>query len=149
MQPRLPYAKLAPEATKALGAVSEVVHKGSIDAKLRALVELRVSQINGCVYCVDLHTRDARKAGETQQRLDLLPVWREAPFYDDRERAALAWAESITHIVRTGVPDDAYELARQHFSEQELVDLTFIVSVMNAWNRVAVSFRNLPPSRAS
>lgn len=149
MRPSLPYAKLASEATKALVAVSDLLHKGSIDPKLRALVEIRVSQINGCVYCVDLHTRDARKAGETQQRLDLLPVWREAPFYDDRERAALAWAESVTHIARTGVPDDAYELARKHFSEQELVDLTFVVSAMNAWNRLAVSFRNVPPPRTS
>ena len=107
-----------------------------------------MSQVNGCAYCVDMHSQEARHAGELQQRLDCLPVWRETPFFTDRERAALAWAESVTRVSETGVPDAVYDEVRKHFGEKELVDLTLVVSVMNAWNRVAISFRHGPAARA-
>ena len=144
---RIAYAHIAPEAVKALGGMKTYFDGASIDKRLRALVELRVSQINGCVYCIDMHSREARHAGETQQRLDCLPAWREAPFYSDPEKAALAWAESVTLVADTSVPDAVFEMARTQLSETELVDLTFIVGTMNAWNRIAISFRQLPPTR--
>jgi AhpD family alkylhydroperoxidase len=144
---RIAYNKVAPEAVKALGATRTYLGSSGIDPRLRALVELRVSQINGCAYCVDLHTQQARHAGEGQQRLDCLPVWRETTFFDDRERAALAWAESVTLVAETRVPDDVFEQARQHFSEKELVDLMLVVAAMNAWNRMAISFRQGPEQR--
>jgi AhpD family alkylhydroperoxidase len=142
------YMKVAPEGLKALAATRPYLESASIPARLRALVELRTSQINRCAYCVDMHSQEARKAGETQQRLDGLPVWRETPFFDDRERAALAWAESVTLVSETGVPDTVFEQAKAQFSEKDLVDLTLIVSVMNAWNRMAISFRTEPAPRA-
>ena len=148
MSRRLAYAQIAPEGIKALSTTGSYLETCGIDARLRALVELRTSQINGCAYCVDLHSRQARKAGETQQRLDCLPVWRETTFYDDRERAALAWAESLTLVHETGVPDDVYEQAHAQFSDKELVDLTLIISTMNAWNRIAISFRQGPSLHA-
>jgi AhpD family alkylhydroperoxidase len=119
----------------------------SIGRKLRALIELRVSQINGCAYCVDLHTTEARANGETQQRLDCLPVWRECSFFAESERAALAWAEAVTHVSSTGAPDDLYDALKAHFSDQQIVDLTIIIAQMNAWNRIAVGFRHLPEHR--
>jgi AhpD family alkylhydroperoxidase len=144
---RLNYFQVAPEAIKALSATRTYLASSAIEPRLRALVELRVSQINGCAYCVDMHSREARQAGETQQRLDCLPVWRETSFFDDRERAALAWAESVTLVSQTGVPDAVYEEARKQFSDRDLVDLTLVVAVMNAWNRLAVSFRHGPAAR--
>jgi len=143
---RLDYGSLAGSALNCLMAANK--HMASIDEKLRALVEMRVSQINGCVYCVDLHATQARACGETQQRLDCLAVWPEAPFFDERERAALAWAEAVTHLPATGAPDDVYDALKEHFSDQQVVDLTLIVAQMNAWNRLAVSFRHLPDARA-
>jgi len=142
---RINYRKSHPKVLEELGGLYK--HLQTIDPKLRALVELRVSQINGCVYCVDLHSNQAREAGEKQQRLDCLPAWRECPFYDERERAAFAWAEALTHISETGAPDDVYDALREHFSETEIVDLTFIISLMNTWNRVAIGFRALPSER--
>lgn len=147
MSRRIPYYQVAPDAVKALSVTKPYLEASNIEPKLRALVELRTSQINGCAYCVDMHSREARAAGETQQRLDCLPVWRETTFYDERERAALAWAESVTRVSETGVPDEVYDEARRHFSEKDLVDLTFVVSVMNAWNRIAISFRHGPTKR--
>ena len=147
MTQRIAYYQIAPDAYKALAATRPYIQSSGIDSRLRALVELRVSQINGCAYCVDMHSREARQAGEGQQRLDGLPVWRETPFFDDRERAALAWAESVTLVSQTGVPDPVYDEVRRHFSDKELVDLTLIVSVMNAWNRMAISFRHAPTVR--
>ncbi len=144
---RLAYFQVAPDAVKTLSATRPYIAASNIEPRLRALVELRTSQINGCAYCVDMHSHEARQAGETQQRLDCLPVWRETTFYDDRERAALAWAESVTLVSQTGVPDAVYEEARKHFSERDLVDLTLIVAVMNAWNRIAISFRHGPAPR--
>jgi len=147
MSLRIPYHKIAPEGLKALAATRPYFATTAIEPKLKALVELRVSQINGCSYCVDLHSQEARQAGETQQRLDCLPVWKETSFYDDRERAALAWAESVTLVSQTGIPDEPYEEARKHFSEKDLVDLTLVIAVMNAWNRMAISFRQGPAAR--
>jgi AhpD family alkylhydroperoxidase len=141
---RLPYFQLAPDGLKALGATQPYFESTAIEPRLRALVELRVSQINGCAYCVDMHSREARQAGESQQRLDCLPVWRETTFYADRERAALTWAESVTQVSQTGVPDDVYDVVRREFSEKDLVDLTLIIATMNAWNRMAISFRHGP-----
>ncbi len=144
---RLAYSHVAPEAIKALSATGPYLASSKIEPRLRALVELRVSQINGCAYCVDLHSQQARKAGEVQQRLDCLPVWRETPLFDDRERAALAWAESVTLVSETGVPNAVFDEARKHFSERDLVDVTLIAAVMNAWNRMAISFRQGPSPR--
>jgi AhpD family alkylhydroperoxidase len=148
MPKRIDYKRVAPEAVKALAATKFYIDTTEITPRLRALVELRTSQINGCSYCVDLHSREARAAGEGQQRLDCLPVWRETDLYDERERAALAWAESVTLVSQTGVPDDVFEEVRRHFSEKELVDLTLIIASMNAWNRIAISFRQGPVKRA-
>ena len=147
MAKRIDYNRVAPDAVKALAATKPYIQSSEIPTRLRALVELRTSQINGCAYCVDLHSREARAAGEGQQRLDCLPVWRETDFYDERERAALAWAESVTLVSQTGVPDGVFEEVRRHFSEKELVDLTLIVASMNAWNRIAISFRQGPVKR--
>jgi len=111
------------------------------------MMELRVSQINGCAYCVDLHSKQLRKEGETEQRIDCLSVWDEVTFYTDRERAALEWAEAVTRVEATRVPDDVYERVSEHFSEKELVDLTLVAANMNFWNRIAISFRRQPPGR--
>lgn len=121
----------------------------SIDVRLRAIVEVRISQINGCAYCVDLHTVQARDAGETQQRLDCLTVWQECPFFDDAEKAALAWAEAVTLVSANGTPDVLYEALCVHFSDQQVVDLTLIIAQMNAWNRLAISFRHQPDARTN
>lgn len=142
---RANYLEINTRATNGLLAINK--HIASIDKKLRAMVELRVSQINGCVYCVDLHANQARAAGESQQRLDCIAVWREYPFFEDSERAAFAWAEAVTHLADTNAPDDLYDNLKAHFSEQQIVDLTLIVSLMNAWNRLAVGFRHLPDAR--
>ncbi len=142
---RLDYLEINAKAVNDLASAGN--HLTSIDDRLRAIVELRISQINGCVYCVDLHATQARAAGETQQRLDCLAAWRECPFFEPSERAALAWAEAVTNVARTNAPDDLYDGLEEHFSDQQIVDLTLIVSMMNAWNRLAVSFRHLPDPR--
>ena len=149
MSGRIKYFQVAPDALKQLSATRPYIESTNIEPRLRALVELRASQMNGCAYCVDMHSREAREAGETQQRLDCLTVWRETSFFDERERAALAWAESVTLVSETHVPDNVYEEARQHFSDKDLVDLTLIVAVINAWNRMAISFRANPPKRSA
>jgi AhpD family alkylhydroperoxidase len=147
MPRRIAYYQVAPEGIKALQGIDPYFKSSNIEPRLRALVELRTSQINGCAYCVDMHSRQAREHGETQQRLDCLAVWRETSFYDDRERAALAWAESVTNVSHTGIPDDVYEEVKKQFSEKDLVDLTLVISVMNAWNRIAIGFRQGPAKR--
>lgn len=139
---RLPYDELNPRAVNGFDALAK--HVSAIDKKLQALIELRVSQINGCVYCLDSHARQARASGEAQQRLDCLAAWPEYPFFDARERAALAWAEAVTLISQTHAPDAVYEQLCNHFSEREIVDLTLIITFMNTWNRLAISFRQLP-----
>ncbi len=146
MQPRLEYAKVAPEGYKAmLGLETHVRHCG-LEHKLLELVKLRASQINGCAYCVDMHTKDARAQGETEQRLYALVAWRETPFFTDRERAALMWTEAVTQIGHRHVPDDIYETVRGQFEEKELVNLTLAVVAINGWNRLAISFRTVPGS---
>src|SRR5262249_49746232 len=115
-----------------------------LERALIELVKIRASQINGCAYCIDMHTQDARAGGETERRIYALNAWRETPFYTDRERAALAWAEAVTRIADGGVPDALYEEVRKHFGEKELADLTWAVAAINAWNRVAISFRSVP-----
>ncbi len=142
MKPRLRYAHAAPEAVRALAALEEQARKSSIEKPLLELVRMRTSQINGCAYCLDMHSKDARVGGETEQRLYALDAWREAPFYTDRERAALAWTEALTRVSEGHVPDAVYEEARRHFGEAELVDLSLAVVAINGWNRLAIAFRS-------
>jgi AhpD family alkylhydroperoxidase len=146
MTQRIDYARVAAEAMKAQLGMESYVRRSSLDRPLVELVKLRASYLNGCAYCVDMHTKDARAAGETEQRLYAIPVWRETPFFTPRERAALAWTEAVTDVGRTGVPDDAFDEARQHFSEAELVDLTMAIVTINGWNRLAIAFRTPPGS---
>lgn len=139
---RIPYDELNKRAVDGFDALAK--HVTAIDKKLQALVELRVSQINGCVYCLDSHARQARALGEAQQRLDCLAAWREYPFFTARERAALEWAEAVTLIAQTHAPDTVYGQLCEHFSDREIVDLTLIITFMNGWNRLAIGFRQLP-----
>jgi AhpD family alkylhydroperoxidase len=149
MQPRLKYWTVAPEAVKLMMDLNAYLEKSSIEASLRHLVKLRVSQINGCAYCVDLHSHEALRDGEKMQRIHCLTVWRETDLFTPRERAAFAYAESITLVADTHVPDEDYNEAAQHFDELELVDLTLAISTMNAWNRMAISFRRSATERRS
>lgn len=142
---RIDYTAVNPKAIGGLLAINN--HMASIDSKLRALIELRVSQINGCAYCVDLHASQAREEGESQQRLDCVAAWRECPFFDASERAAFAWAEAVTMLPDTHAPDTLYGELRNHFSDLQIVDLTLIIATMNAWNRLAVGFRHRPEAR--
>ena len=145
MNQRLDYNQLAPAGTKALGAVYGYVAQSGLSPVLVDLVYLRVSQINNCAFCLDMHTRDLLKKGVPLEKLALLQAWREAgELFDAREQAALAWAESVTRVADTGVPDVDFEAARAAFDERELVDLTLAVGLMNTYNRMAISFRNTP-----
>jgi AhpD family alkylhydroperoxidase len=126
---------------RAMLALSAASEASGLEKSLRELVKIRASQMNGCAYCLDMHTKDARLAGETEQRIYALNAWRETPFFSERERAALEWTEALTRVGDTHVPDAVFDRARQHFSESELVALTFAVVVINGWNRIAVSFR--------
>ena len=148
MTPRLNFYQAAPESIKALTAVEAQIQSSGLEQSLIELVRTRASQINGCAFCINMHTQDARKHGETEQRLYLLNAWREAPVYTDRERTALAWTEAVTRISETHAPDDAYEELRKHFSEAEAVNLTILIGTINAWNRLAIAFRAVPPARA-
>jgi AhpD family alkylhydroperoxidase len=141
---RIDYFKEKPGLITKLRAITAEQKDFKLDGKLRVLVELRVSQINGCVYCTDLHAREARALGESSQRLDTLPVWRESPFFDAREKAALAWAEVLTLIPESHASDADYVAVREHFSDQELVELSLAVSLANFWNRMAGGFRRKP-----
>ena len=141
MTQRIDYGTAAPDALRALYALETQVRRSKLDHALVNLVYLRVSQINGCAYCIDMHTKDLRAAGETEQRLYLLPVHREAPCYSDREQAAFAWAEAVTRLGEGGVPDAVYDEARRHFGEQEMVELTLAVGTINMWNRMGIAFR--------
>ena len=145
MQPRLDAHKAAPAAYKAMLNLEFYVGKSSgLEPSLLELVRLRASQINGCAFCIDMHTKDARAAGETEQRLYALSVWRETPFYTDRERAAMAWTEAITLIGEGHASDEVYEEVRQRFTEEELVNLTLAIVAINGWNRLSIAFRALP-----
>ena len=141
LQPRLDYAKAAPKAMEALYAAERYVRNSGLEPRLVELVKLRASQINGCAYCVDMHTKDARAHGETEQRLYAVVVWKEAPFFTERERAAMAWTEAVTLVSQDQIPDEVYEIARREFSEKELVDLTMAIIAINGWNRLLISFR--------
>lgn len=145
MEQRLNYVKLAPEAAKALAALGTYLASSGLEHGLLELVKIRASQINGCAFCIDMHTKDARAAGETEQRIYALNAWRETPFFTERERAALAWTEAVTQI-GGGVSDELFAETRAQFSEKELVDLNWAVAAINAWNRVAISFRSVPGS---
>ncbi len=141
MQTRLDYAKASPGALKAMLGLEVHVASSGLDPVLVELVKLRISQINGCAYCIDMHTKELRAKGETEQRLYLLNAWREAPFYSEREMAALAWAEAATRLSNGEVSEETYERARKHFSETQLVDLTLAIVAINGWNRLSIGFR--------
>ncbi|WP_028135174.1 carboxymuconolactone decarboxylase family protein [Bradyrhizobium japonicum] len=150
MSKRLDYNQIAPAGIKALGGVYGYVLQSRHSATLIELVYLRISQINNCAYCLDMHTRDLLKKGEKVEKIALLQAWREAGnLFEEREQAALAWAETVTRIAETGVPDEAYQAARAVFEERELVDLTIAISLMNAYNRMAISFRATPAAAAA
>lgn len=144
LEPRIDVDEVAPEANRALSALDAYVARTALEPPLLELVRLRASQINGCAYCVDMHTKDARAAGETEQRLYAVSVWRETSFFTERERAALAWTEAVTLVADGQVPEAVYEEARRHFDEAELVALTVAVIAINAWNRLAISVRMVP-----
>ena len=146
MEQRLDAAHLAPEPVRAMYSLGGYLANCGLEHSLLELVKLRASQLNGCAFCIDMHTKDARAAGETEQRLYALWAWRETPFFTDRERAALAWTEAVTRLGEHGVSDAVYAEARQAFSEKELVDLTWAIVTINGWNRIAISFRAVPGS---
>ncbi|MTV16536.1 MULTISPECIES: carboxymuconolactone decarboxylase family protein [Bradyrhizobium] len=145
MKPRMNFYQAAPETIKALVAVENQIAASGLEQSLIELVKTRASQINGCAYCINMHTENARKHGETEQRLYLLNAWRESPLYSERERAALAWTEALTLVSETHAPDADYEVVRAQFSDSELVNLTTLIGTINAWNRIAIGFRAVHP----
>jgi len=147
MEPRIDYPTVAPEVYKALNGAYAALLRSGLEKRLIDLVFQRISQINGCAFCVELHGRDLRALGETPERLDSSAAWHESPYFDARERAALAWAESLTHVATTHAPDDVYAEVRRHFSEAETANLTYAAALMNAYNRIAVGLRRQPPRR--
>jgi AhpD family alkylhydroperoxidase len=146
MQARMDFRKASPQAAKAMSDMHTFVRKCGLDHNLLELIKLRASQINGCAQCIDMHTKDLRANGESEQRLYLLNAWEESPFYSERERAALAWTEAVTLVAQGHVPDEVYALARSQFSEQELADLTLAIVAINGANRLNVAFRTVPGS---
>ncbi len=144
MEPRIDFRKFSPEPLQALLAMEKYLAGCGLDHKFAHLLKLRASQINGCAYCIDMHSIDARAAGETEQRLYALDAWRETPFFSARERAGLAWIEAVTLVSNAHVPDSVYDEAKAHFSEKELVDLTYLAATINAWNRLAIALRSVP-----
>jgi AhpD family alkylhydroperoxidase len=144
MQPRIDYRKYAQEPLQQLLAIEKYIAENGLEPKLIHLIKMRASQINGCAYCLDMHSIDARTAGESEQRLYTLEAWRETPFFSERERAALAWTEAVTLISQTHAPDDVFADLQKHFSEKEIVDLTLVTAMINLWNRVAISTRAVP-----
>jgi len=143
---RIDYATVAPEAARALFGLEKYLRQCGLEHSLLELLKIRCSQINGCAYCLDMHTKDARAAGETEQRIYTLSAWHETPFFSDREQAALAWAEKVTRVADGGVPQELFEETRKHFSEKEIADLTWAVVAINGWNRIALSFGAVPGS---
>lgn len=144
MKSRIEYARVAPGAVEAMRALEKYIRTCGIEPNLLELIKIRASQINGCSYCLDMHTKDARAQGETEQRIYALNAWRETPFFSEKERAALAWTESVTQVSTSHVPDKVYEIARRHFDEKELVNITIAIVAINGWNRLAVSFHSVP-----
>jgi AhpD family alkylhydroperoxidase len=147
MEPRIDYFAAAPEVMKAMLALEKAVTTSGLEKSLIDLVKTRASQINGCAFCIDMHTRDAMKAGETPTRLFLLDAWREAPFYTERERAGLAWTEALTLISQTHAPDEDWAALKAQFSEEEIVKLSLLIATINAWNRLAIGFRAAPTGK--
>jgi AhpD family alkylhydroperoxidase len=145
LKERLSPAKIAPEGYKALRGVETYIRQCGLEQRLIELVKMRASQINGCAYCLAMHSRDARHGGESEQRLYLLGAWHESSLYTPRERAALAWTEAVTGIADTHAPDDVYEALPPHFSEKEIADLTILIGMINLWNRLAISLRYQHP----
>ncbi len=141
MSTRIDFMKVSPGAIHAMLGLEKYVHASGLEESLLHLIKMRASQINGCAYCLDMHSKDARAGGETEQRLYVLNAWREAPFYTERERAALAWTEALTLISENDVPDEIYNDVRQHFSEAELVNLSLAIVAINGWNRLSISLR--------
>lgn len=144
MKTRIDLQKVSPKAVQALYGLQRVVNESGLEHSLLELVKMRASQINGCAYCLDMHSKDARAKGETEQRLYGLNAWRETPYYTDRERAALEWTEALTLVADTNVPDEVYERVRQQFSEDELAHLSLAVVAINGWNRLNVAARTVP-----
>ena len=145
MKPRMNFYQAAPDTMKAMMALENQIQSTGLEQSLMELVKTRASQINGCAFCLHMHTRDARAGGESEERLYLLDAWRESPLYTPRERAALAWTEAVTLVSQTHVPDAVYEEVREQFDEKDLVKLTMLVVAINGWNRIAISFRSLHP----
>ena len=148
MKARLNADTAAPETMKAMAAVEPIIAASGLEHSLIELVKTRASQINGCAYCIHMHTKDARAHGESEERLYLLDAWRESPLYTERERAALAWTEALTRIAESHAPDDVYDELRKHFDEKETANLTTLIGVINTWNRIAIGFRYLHPVKA-
>ena len=146
MKARMDFKKASPEGAKAMSALHAFLHHCGLDRSLLELVKLRASQINGCAHCIDMHTKELRADGESEQRLYLLNAWRESPFYTERERAALGWTEAVTLLPDSQVSDDVYDAARKQFSEEELVNLTLALVAINGANRLNVAFRTVPGS---
>ena len=144
MEPRIDFMSAGQGVMKAMLELANHVHKSGLDNKLIDFINLRVSQINGCAYCLDMHWKDLRAAGETEQRLYGLDAWRESPYYNDKERAALAWAEAVTQLGEGRVPDEVFEEAKRHFNDRELAELTLAVVAINGWNRLNIAFRTTP-----
>jgi len=144
MEARMNYAKAGPGVMKAMNGLETYLAECGLEPALKELVKLRASQINGCAYCVDMHSLDARALGETEQRLYALPVWQETPFFTARERAALLWTEKLTLISIDHVPDVVYDNVRHYFTDEELANLTLVIATINAWNRFGISFRDVP-----
>ena len=141
MEPRLDYQKAFPEGYQGLLHLEAIIRRSGLEPSLYELIKIRASQLNGCAFCLDMHTKDARAKGETEQRIYALPAWREAPFYSERERATLAWTEAITNIQQGHASEDVYVEARTQFSEEELVKLTYAIIQINSWSRIAIAFR--------
>jgi AhpD family alkylhydroperoxidase len=144
MEPRLKYTELSPDGYKAMAALEGYVRRCGLEHPLLELIKMRASQINGCAYCIDMHWKDARAAGETEQRLYGLSAWRESPYYTDRERAALEWTEAVTLVSKDQIPDQVFDQVKPHFSDKELVDLTWAIVAINSWNRMAIAVRATP-----
>ncbi len=145
MKPRLDPFTTAAADLKPMLALSESVHKSGLEPSLIELVKIRASQINGCAYCIHMHTTEARKMGESEEAIYLLDAWRESPIYSDRERAALAWTEALTRVADTHAPDEDYARLDEHFSDEEKVKLTLLIGMINTWNRIAIGFRAVHP----
>ena len=144
MEPRLQYSSLEPALMKAMIFLEQAVQKSGIDRALLELVKLRASQINGCAFCIDMHWKDARHRGETEQRLYGLNAWKESPYYTEKERAAFAWTEALTLVAETHAPDSVFDALREHFSDEDIVRLTYAIATINSWNRLAIAMRSKP-----